>query len=178
MVRDVDYSKIGAWVDGTYAPVDKLHVHQMGFKHRAVSVFLVRGSEVLLQKRAYSKYHTPGLWANTCCTHPLWGEKPEDCAVRRLYEELGITDITPRYRHALEYRAEVGNGLIEHEVVDIFVAQLIGNIELCLNPEEVAETQWLSIVNLEAEISEHPERYTPWLKIYMEDAHRRIVLEK
>ena len=63
---------IPAWVDGDLTPVEKLEAHQLGLKHRAISVFLMRGSEVLLQRRAMVKYHTPGLWANTCCTHPNW----------------------------------------------------------------------------------------------------------
>ena len=70
------------------------------------------------------KYHTPGLWANTCCTHPNWDEAPLDCAHRRLQEELGITDAHLTYRDTVEYRADVGGGLIEHEVVDIFLGEL------------------------------------------------------
>ena len=99
---------IPAWADGTLVPVEKLEVHQKGLRHKAVSVFVMRGDEVLLQQRALSKYHTPGLWANTCCTHPEWDEDALDCAIRRLNEELGITGLTPEYRHHLEYRADVG----------------------------------------------------------------------
>ena len=80
---------IPAWVDGTLTPVDKLRAHQEGLRHKAVSVFVVRGREILMQRRAMGKYHTPGLWANTCCTHPQWREASDRCAVRRAYERFG-----------------------------------------------------------------------------------------
>lgn len=107
---------IPAWVDGELTPVDKLEAHEKGLKHKAVSVFVVRGTEILLQRRAMGKYHTPGLWANTCCTHPDWDESSSTCAVRRLREELGITGLYPEYRHRLEYHADVGNNMVENEV--------------------------------------------------------------
>ena len=75
---------VPAWVNGVLTPVEKLEVHERGLKHKAVSVFVLDGENVLIQRRALEKYHTPGLWANTCCTHPLWNEKPAECAVRRL----------------------------------------------------------------------------------------------
>jgi isopentenyl-diphosphate delta-isomerase len=83
---------IPTWVDGTLQPVEKLEAHQRGLRHKAISVFLMRDGKVLLQRRAMHKYHTPGLWANTCCTHPFWGEASLDCATRRLGEELGLND--------------------------------------------------------------------------------------
>ena len=88
---------IPAWVDGRRVPVGKLEVHQRGLRHKAVSVFVLDGTRVLIQKRAAGKYHTPGLWANTCCTHPLWEEDAAFCAVRRLREELGITGLVPAF---------------------------------------------------------------------------------
>ena len=81
---------IPAWIDGQLQPVDKIEAHERGLRHKAVSVFVMHGGALLLQRRALGKYHTPGLWANTCCTHPHWGEATVDCAVRRLREELGI----------------------------------------------------------------------------------------
>ena len=81
---------IPAWIDGSLAPVPKLAVHRMGLRHNAVSVFVTRGGAVLIQRRALDKYHSAGLWANTCCTHPHWGESAAACARRRLGEELGI----------------------------------------------------------------------------------------
>ena len=102
---------IPAWVDGHLQPVGKMEVHRLGLRHKAVSVFVTDGSKVLIQRRALTKYHTPGLWANTCCTHPRWDEDAADCAVRRLREELGITGLFPAFADRVEYRADVGQGL-------------------------------------------------------------------
>lgn len=158
---------IPAWVDGELIPVEKLEAHEKGLKHKAVSVFVLRGREVLMQRRALGKYHTPGLWANTCCTHPDWDESPADCARRRLEEELGITGLISEHRHHLEYRAEVGNGLVEHEVVDVFLARTTQDIEVTPNPEEVMETRWIDFHDLIAEVQRYPDRFTPWLRIYL-----------
>lgn len=165
---------IPAWVDGTLQPVEKLEVHKRGLRHKAVSVFLMDGENVLLQRRARTKYHTPGLWANTCCTHPRWNEAASDCAVRRLREELGITGLYPAHRDRVEYRAEVGNGMVEHEVVDIFMAMAGRKMKVTPNPEEVSQVEWVGFYDLTAEISRRPERFTPWLRIYLEEHRDRI----
>ena len=160
---------IPAWVDGTLTPVEKLEAHRRGLRHKAVSVFVLRGREVLMQQRAMGKYHTPGLWTNTCCTHPHWEETPAACAARRLQEELGIADLLIEHRHPLEYRADVGNGLIEHEVVDVFLAEAAPETEIAANPDEVMATRWIDYHDLLAEVQRHPERFTPWLRIYLAD---------
>lgn len=160
---------IPAWVDGTLQPVEKLSAHVKGLRHRAVSVFLVHDDEILIQQRAAGKYHTPGLWANTCCTHPHWEEEPLVCAVRRLEEELGITGVDPVWKDQIEYRAAVGNGLIEHEVVDLFLVRSEKRPVLHLNPDEVDGVRWVTLQALEREVAEHPERFTPWLRIYLAD---------
>jgi isopentenyl-diphosphate delta-isomerase len=160
---------IPAWQDGMLAPVDKLEVHRRGLKHKAVSVFVLDGENVLLQRRAKSKYHTPGLWANTCCTHPHWGEEPAECAIRRLDEELGITGLYPAYRDTVEYRADVGGGLIEHEVVDIFTALSERKMKVEPNPMEVAQVEWVGFYDLTAEVARRPQRFTPWLRIYLQE---------
>jgi len=165
---------IPTWVDGTLTPVEKLEAHEKGLKHKAVSVFVMAGNEVLIQRRALSKYHTPGLWANTCCTHPEWDESAADCAVRRLKEELGINGLYPAFRDTVEYRAEVGNGLIEHEVVDVFVAYAEKSLALNLNPEEVSETRWIGFYDLAAEVKRRPSQFTPWLRIYLEEYQDQI----
>ena len=165
---------IPTWVEGTLTPVEKLEAHKRGLRHKAVSIFVLRDGEVLLQRRAMGKYHTPGLWANTCCTHPEWSETPEACAVRRLDEELGITGLAPRHRDVIEYRADVGGGLIEHEVVDLFVAEAPMDMALDPNPDEVMETRWLSYAALSDEVTSHPERFTPWLRIYLAEHSGRI----
>jgi isopentenyl-diphosphate delta-isomerase len=167
---------IPAWVDGVLTPMDKLEVHQQGIRHKAVSVFVMDGTSVLIQRRALSKYHTPGLWANTCCTHPHWNEDAGLCAVRRLKDELGITGLHPMFRDQIEYRADVSDGMIEHEVVDLFVAAATAQtLLLDLNPDEVADIRWIDIYDLAAEVAHNPEIFTPWLRIYLAD-HLDLVL--
>lgn len=165
---------IPAWVNGTLTPVEKLEVHQKGLRHKAISVFVMAGTKVLIQQRALSKYHTPGLWANTCCTHPHWGETSADCAARRLREELGITGLDLRLAEQVEYRADVGGGLTEHEVVDIFLAEAAEDLAQALNPVEVASTRWVDLVQLAQETLAAPERFTPWLRIYLADHSEKI----
>ncbi|NRA98916.1 MAG: isopentenyl-diphosphate Delta-isomerase [Rhodobacteraceae bacterium] len=159
---------IPAWVYGRLTPIEKLEAHERGLRHKAVSVFLLTGNRVLIQKRAAVKYHTPGLWTNTCCTHPDFEEKSIDCAIRRLNEELGITGVFPAFRDQVEYRANVGNGLIEHEVVDIFVAEVDENLPVTPNPDEVEDVRWIDLYDLRAQVERRPEAFTPWLKIYLE----------
>lgn len=160
---------IPAWVDGALTPVDKLDVHVRGLRHKAVSVFLLRGNQVLLQRRALSKYHTPGLWANTCCTHPHWNESPRACAMRRLREELGISAVPLSHRDTVEYRADVGGNMIEHEVVDIFIGELPRGRSITPNPDEVMDTIWRPLPDLAADIAAGPDTFTPWLAIYLRD---------
>jgi isopentenyl-diphosphate Delta-isomerase len=129
---------------------------------------------VLIQQRAMGKYHTPGLWANTCCTHPDWDEEPGACAVRRLREELGITGLVPTFRDQVEYRAEVGRGMVEHEVVDIFVAQADENLRLTLNPAEVMAVRWVDLADLTAQVLRRPYEFTPWLRVYLAE-HQELI---
>jgi isopentenyl-diphosphate delta-isomerase len=159
---------IPAWVGDTLTPVEKLEAHKRGLKHKAISVFVMRGDAVLIQQRALCKYHTPGLWANTCCTHPAWDEPALDCATRRLKEELGLTGVTLEHRGQVEYRADVGNGLIEHEVVEVYLAEATPQMTLVPNPEEVMATRWISYRDLKADLAATPEIFTPWLNIYLQ----------
>ncbi|MEM7519510.1 MAG: isopentenyl-diphosphate Delta-isomerase [Pseudomonadota bacterium] len=166
---------IPAWIDGLLTPVEKLAVHQRGLRHLAVSVFVLRAGEILIQQRALGKYHTPGLWANTCCTHPAWGEDADQCAIRRVDEELGITGLKLHHRGQLEYRAEVGGGLIEHEVVEVFIAEAPEDMLLTPNPDEVMHVRWINPEALAQEIAETPENFTPWLRIYLAEYHHMIL---
>lgn len=165
---------IPAWLDGDLVALDKLEVHRRGLKHPASSVFVMDGPRTLIQRRALNKYHTPGLWANTCCTHPFWGESPEACATRRLDEELGITGLALTPAGEVEYRADVGGGLTEHEVVQIFTARASARLAVLPNPDEVAETRWIDLYDLAAEAARHPTRFTPWLRIYLSQHMDRI----
>ncbi|MCP3972022.1 MAG: isopentenyl-diphosphate Delta-isomerase [Rhodobacteraceae bacterium] len=166
---------IPAWQNGSLVPMDKLQVHHAGIRHKAVSVFVMNGDRVLIQRRALGKYHTPGLWANTCCTHPMWDEAPLDCAVRRLDEELGIGGLAPVHRGQVEYRADLGGGMVEHEVVDVFVATTGPGLAVVPNPDEVMDHRWVSLEMLDTEIAAGPERFTPWLRIYLAQ-HRAQIL--
>jgi isopentenyl-diphosphate Delta-isomerase len=169
---------IPAWVDGTLQPVEKLAVHQRGLKHLAVSVFVMQGDRTLLQRRAMGKYHTPGLWTNTCCTHPFWGEDPAICAARRLSEELGISGLDLRRTGGTEYRADVGNGLTEHEVVEIFAAEAPKGFALRPNPDEVMDTDWITLDALDARVRSAPEQFTPWMRIYLTEGWGKMALQR
>ncbi len=169
------HQDIPVWIDGSLQPMDKLAVHQRGLKHPAVSVFVVAAGDLLIQRRALGKYHTPGLWANTCCTHPLWGETPLACAERRLAEELGLTGLPLQHRGVVEYRATVGNGMIEHEVVDLFLATCDRRPTPTANPDEVMELRWIAPAALRADIARQPGAFTPWLRIYLAE-HADLVL--
>lgn len=158
---------IPAWVDGTLQPVDKLDAHVRGLRHKAVSVFVLRGDQILIQQRALGKYHTPGLWANTCCTHPHWDEDAATCAARRLTEELGITGLTLRHKGQIEYRADVGGGLIEHELVEVYLAHAPNDLHIAPDPAEVMQTSWITLPDLTAQIAATPDAFTPWLRIYL-----------
>lgn len=168
---------IPAWVAGKLTPVEKLEAHRRGLRHKAVSVFVLRGEQILLQRRALGKYHTPGLWTNTCCTHPHWDETGLDCARRRLDEELGLSGLTLRSGGQVEYRADVGNGLVEHEVVEIFTAQAIPRMTLSPNLHEVMDLRWVTRFQLTQEIAAIPRRFTPWLKVYLAN-HAHMIFAK
>lgn len=160
---------IPVWIDGDLVPMEKLEVHRKGLLHKAVSVFVLCGDELLIQRRALAKYHTPGLWANTCCTHPNWRETPEDCAHRRLYEELGIKGLSLEHRDRVTYRADVGGGLWEHERVDLFVSRVKERVGVIPNPDEVMDTQWIEMGRLREQCERTPDKFTPWLRIYLKD---------
>lgn len=169
---------IPAWEDGELRALDKLDVHKRGLKHKAISVFVTEGDRVLLQRRADHKYHTPGLWTNTCCTHPHWGESDLDCANRRLNEEMGITGLHLRHVAEIEYRADVGGDMVEHELVQVYTARAMRELTIAPNPDEVSDTDWINLSSLNAVIERFPERFTPWLRIYLRDHAAKIFGEE
>ena len=165
-------TKILAWSDeGKLQEFSKLEVHERGLRHPAISVLIFCGDEVLLQRRALKKYHTPGLWTNTCCSHPNPKESTKSCSERRLNEELGIKNAKITYHRTIEYKAEVGHKLIENEVVDVFIGFVEEKSKLTIvpNPEEVMDIKWVNIDTLEKDIKKHASNYTPWLRIYVKD---------
>lgn len=165
---------IPAWIDQELVPVEKLDAHRRGLLHMAVSVFVMCGEDVLIQRRALGKYHTPGLWANTCCTHPHWDEAPLACAHRRLHEELGLSGLALEHRGQVTYRADVGSGLIEHERVDIYLSRVGAHVPVAPNPEEVMDTRWISFAALRAQVRADAGAYTPWLRLYLDEHSDQI----
>jgi isopentenyl-diphosphate delta-isomerase len=160
--------------DRALGAAPKLAAHQSGALHRAVSVLLTDGDDrVLLQQRALAKYHSAGLWANSACGHPRPGERAVDAAVRRLAAELGVycaLDAVGRFA----YRAELANGLVEHEVDHVFVGRFVGTP--APDPAEVAAWQWLTLSAVRGELASHPERFAPWLEGVLQVAQEHPLL--
>jgi isopentenyl-diphosphate Delta-isomerase len=146
----------------------KLEAHQRGDLHRAFSVLIDDGAgNVLLHKRHAGKYHSGGLWTNACCGHPRPGEDTLAAACRRLDEEMGIAcPLLPL--SSLVYRADVGNGLIEHEFVHLFGGRWRGAV--LPDPEEVDAHAWRPLRAVQADAAVHPERFTAWFRLYLADA--------
>ena len=151
---------------GGYAPIDKLEAHLSNIPHKAISIFVFDGDKLLLQRRAQSKYHSGGLWANTVCSHPRWQETPEHCASRRLREELGWQVELAEFAQ-LKYQAQVGK-LFENEHVHCFSGRFNADIDVSVfNRAEVMEVEWVSIHQLHDRIDKAPELYSEWFKIYL-----------
>jgi isopentenyl-diphosphate Delta-isomerase len=149
--------------DSPIGTAEKMQAHREGLLHRAFSVFLFDNEgNILLQRRAMSKYHSPGLWSNTCCSHPKPGEDTPDAARRRLYEEMGIRDCHPAHQFSFVYRVEFSDGLIEHEFDHVFTG--IFESDPTPNPEEVMDWKWMQLSELKTDIVVNPERYTYWIK--------------
>lgn len=138
----------------------KLEAHRTGVLHRAFSVFLrdTKG-RLLLQRRAHGKYHSGGRWANTCCGHPRSGESARDAARRRLGEEMGI-DCELAAAGSFLYRADVGAGLVEHELDHLFIGRFDGVPSPDIN--EVVEWRWASPRDVELDLIANPDRYAAW----------------
>ncbi|SIT07671.1 isopentenyl-diphosphate Delta-isomerase [Chryseobacterium gambrini] len=147
--------------------MEKQQAHINGLLHRAFSVFLFNSSgEMLLQKRASGKYHSPLKWTNAVCSHPRSEETYLEGAKRRVKEELGI-DVELSEKFNFIYKADVGNGLWEHELDHVFTGTFEG--EFYLNKDEVEEVRYISLENLNKEISEIPDHFTEWFKIILEE---------
>ncbi|MEJ5960961.1 isopentenyl-diphosphate Delta-isomerase [Pedobacter immunditicola] len=149
--------------DQEMGTMEKQEAHVSGLLHRAFSIFIFNSKgELLLQQRALDKYHSPGLWTNTCCSHPRPGEDTLAAANRRLQEEMGMqTEL--QYGFNFTYKANFGNHLIEHEFDHVF----FGSSDLLplANPAEVAAFKYLSLAELEQDLIKNPEHYSAWLNI-------------
>lgn len=141
---------------------EKLETHRKGLLHRAFSLFVFDGDMLLIQKRAAGKYHSGGLWANSCCSHPRDGEKLEDAIYRRLKEETGIDGESCRMREAgsFVYRAEFHGGMTEYEYDHVFIGEYHG--EFSRNPEEAEEMKFVKVEEIAEDVEKNPSKYAPW----------------
>jgi len=159
--------------DGSLYPVEKLDAHKRNVPHVAISIFVFDGPRLLLQKRASTKSHSGGLWANTVCSHPRWQETTADCAQRRLSDELGW-QIPLKSIGKITYKAQVG-ALFENEHVNCFTGQFDRSINTdVFNRDEVSDIKWLTIDEILDDIERSPMHYTEWFKIYMKQ-HRSLL---
>lgn len=140
---------------------EKLDVHVNNRLHRAFSVFIVNDNKMLIQKRALEKYHSGGLWANACCSHPRKGEKLDEAVTRRLREELGIKCDTKKVFSFIYY--EHYSNLSEYEYDHVFLGQYAGEIEI--NKNEIEEYKWIDISKLEEWLLNNPEDFAAWFLI-------------
>jgi isopentenyl-diphosphate delta-isomerase len=150
----------------------KTRAHLLGALHRAFSVFVINADgQLLLQKRALTKYHSRGLWSNTCCGHPRPNESIEHASRRRLREEMGVNSNLSELFDFV-YRANLEDGLIENEYDHV----LVGLFEGVPNPDpsEVAEWRWVDLSTLSADLKENPENYTYWFRISFDRFHQAV----
>lgn len=144
----------------------KLEAHQKGILHRAFSVFIINdNNELMLQQRAMNKYHSPGLWTNTCCSHQRDGETSVEAGKRRLEEEMGFN--TPlKETGSIIYKAPFDNGLTEHELDHILIGNFNGIPEI--NQAEVSSWKWMTLEQIQKDIRINPDDYTAWFKIIID----------
>ena len=152
--------------------MEKIEAHEKALLHRAFSVFVFNDkNELMIQQRAHSKYHSPDLWTNTCCSHQREGESNIEAGKRRLQEEMGFT--TPlKETISFIYKAPFDNGLTEHEYDHILIGYFEGEPDL--NPDEVAAWKWMSLEELKKDMVKNPDIYTEWFKIIFEKYYSHI----
>lgn len=149
--------------DEATGAMEKMEAHRKGVLHRAFSIFIFNSKgEMLLQQRAFSKYHSGGLWTNACCSHPLPGEETKNAAARRLKEELGF-ETTVKKIFDFIYKAEFDNGLTEHEFDHVFTGEYEGVINL--NKDEVNDYCYKKIGEIKHSLQTHPQKYTAWFHL-------------
>lgn len=149
--------------DNQIGLMPKMEAHEKALLHRAFSVFVFNDkNEVMLQQRALDKYHSPGLWTNTCCSHQREGESNLAAGKRRLYEEMGfVTEL--KETTSFIYKAPFDNGLTEHELDHILVGSY--NEDPVINLDEVASWKWMDLEVVKTDVVAQPELYTEWFKI-------------
>ena len=159
--------------DNETGSMEKMEAHRSGALHRAFSVLIFNGKgDLLIQKRSKAKYHSAGLWTNTCCSHPRPGEKIEHAAKRRLKEEMGM-DVLPVLSHKFIYKVNLGNGLTEHELDYVFFG--VTEAAPVVNPTEVEDWKFISMDDLRNEMDKNPETFTHWFKIILKEWEKIIM---
>lgn len=143
--------------------LEKIEAHQKGLLHRAFSVFIFNDhNQLMLQQRAFDKYHSGGLWTNTCCSHPMPGEKTEAACHRRLREEMGF-DTELEYVTSFIYKAELDHELTEYEYDHVYIG--FCNENPPVNQREVAAWKFVDLADLETDMVANPNNYTIWFRI-------------
>ena len=158
--------------DKRWGKLEKSLVHELGLLHRAFSIFILNNKgELLIQQRADEKYHSPGLWTNTCCSHPRFNEEMVDAIERRLKEEMGMKCKT-EFAFSFIYKVKFENGLTEYEYDHVY----IGISDELPIPEksEVKNWKYINLSELSSDILNHPENYTEWLKICLPKANELL----
>lgn len=152
--------------DQVLGSMGKQEAHEQGLLHRAFSVFLFNSKgEMLLQQRADEKYHSPGLWTNTCCSHPFYGERLEEAVHRRLMEEMGL-QCDVQFVFQFQYRADLDQGMIEHELDHVFIG-VTDDIPFP-DPKEVKDWKYWPLEELVSAVKEHPSLFTVWFRLSIE----------
>jgi isopentenyl-diphosphate delta-isomerase len=159
--------------DNPLGTMEKIEAHEKARLHRAFSVFIYNSkNELMLQQRALTKYHTPGLWTNTCCSHQKLEESNIEAGKRRLQEEMGFsTELKETI--SFIYKAPFENGLTEHEFDYILVGEYENGPQP--NPDEVNDWKWMSLDDIENDINKNPNLYTEWFKIIFEKHKSEMV---
>jgi isopentenyl-diphosphate delta-isomerase len=149
--------------DNVIGSMEKMEAHEKGLLHRAFSIFVFnKNKELMLQKRAIDKYHSGGLWTNTCCSHPRFNETILEAANRRLKEEMGFTCHLEREFSFIYYK-KLDKGLIEHELDHVIFGEY--NFSPQINHTEVSDYKFISIPELIKDVKSNPQLYTEWFKI-------------
>lgn len=162
--------------DNPQGLMEKMEAHEKGILHRAFSIFIFNSkNELMLQQRAFSKYHTPGLWTNTCCSHPRDGETLEQATSRRLMEEMGMR-CDYKEVFSFVYKADVGQGLTEHEFDHVFIGHCD---ELpTINKEEVETWKYAGMDEIKADMTKTPGKYTAWFRIAFDEVSNYLNKQK
>jgi len=161
--------------DNEIGSMEKIEAHEKALLHRAFSIFVFNDSgQMMIQQRALSKYHSPGLWTNTCCSHPRPGESLDDATSRRIIEEMGFS-CDMREVFSFIYNAPFDHGLTEHELDHVFMG--IYNDSPEINPEEVADWKWIEVDELLSDVQLNPQDFTVWFKIALAEMEKNGLLK-